>query len=453
MKRSVHSSFALLLCALVLAACTQPAINIAPTVTISSPTDGTTLWHGAAVTLSATAEDEQDGDLSGSVTWTSDRDGALDPDAGDVILSVGQHVVTASVTDAGGMSASDTVSVTVNAVLSTHVVAEGLDLHLVAIQDGAMAILATASIPVVAPNENLGIFNIIAHPTEPWLYTASLVQGSWGDARIDRFVVEGDDITYDGAAFVYAADLPGILCTSNDGNAPIVGDCAPIGMVFSPDAQTLYVDDDSLDGVQVFSVDAAGDLTFVAEGATTQAHGLTIDPTGAHLYNGTWVIDVTGAVPTVVTNGEGGNSTSIVDLGSGPGLITTTWTDDVAVYDLTDPEAPLQIDSFAVGVEQVRELAFTADLNRIVGVGRDTIAVLSFDGALLSEVDRYTSPATTEYRDVGLSADGAWVLASWFGGATEGGVDLFSLAEDGTITFVDGTVFGARSRALFTLPR
>lgn len=41
-------------------------------------------------------------------------------------------------------------------------------------------------------------------------------------------------------------------------------------------------------------MDAAGDLTFISEGGTTGAHGLTIDPTGTYLYNGNHVIEVTG---------------------------------------------------------------------------------------------------------------------------------------------------------------
>src|SRR5690606_10337550 len=119
--------------------------------------------------------------------------------------------------------------------------------------------------------------------------------------------------------------------------------CAPNGMVFSPDGTRFYVDDDELDGIHVFSVDAAGDLTFLSEGANTTAHGLTIDATGTYLYNGSKVIEVTGDVAADVFVGVPGNATALVELGGQPGLISTVDTQAVAVYDLTDPEAPSQI--------------------------------------------------------------------------------------------------------------
>ena len=55
------------------------------------------------MTLMGTAGDAEDGDLSGSISWSSNLDGGLGTGASVTTssLSVGVHVITASVTDSG----------------------------------------------------------------------------------------------------------------------------------------------------------------------------------------------------------------------------------------------------------------------------------------------------------------------------------------------------------------
>src|SRR5206468_5685981 len=48
-----------------------------PVVTITVPLDGTRIQLGTALTLTATATDAEEGNVSGRVTWTSSRDGVL----------------------------------------------------------------------------------------------------------------------------------------------------------------------------------------------------------------------------------------------------------------------------------------------------------------------------------------------------------------------------------------
>ena len=88
-----------------------------PTVGITAPPDGTSVTQGTSLTFSATADDSEDGDISASLAWTSSLDGSIGSGASFSTsgLSVGTHTVTASVTDSGGLSDSDTVTVTVNA--------------------------------------------------------------------------------------------------------------------------------------------------------------------------------------------------------------------------------------------------------------------------------------------------------------------------------------------------
>jgi extracellular elastinolytic metalloproteinase len=93
----------------------QPA-NTAPTVTITAPPDGTTVTEGTSINFTGTASDAEDGDLTAAISWSSNLDGALGTGGSvNATLSVGTHTVTASVTDSGGLSASDSITVTVQA--------------------------------------------------------------------------------------------------------------------------------------------------------------------------------------------------------------------------------------------------------------------------------------------------------------------------------------------------
>lgn len=348
----------------------------------------------------------------------------------------------------------------------THVISEGRTLHLVRIENGAIVEVASASIPGAGLLDGHQIFNVIAHPTQPWLYTASMnecqegVSWCWGNARIDRFVVGDTTLTHAGAAFVHDASHVNIPCTQYAVDPAYVGQvgyCAPVGMAFNADASRLYVDDDEDDVLHIFSVNAAGNLTFLDEGASTEAHGLALDPTETYLYNGSNVVSVAGDVATEVFDGTGGNATALVTLAGGPGLITTEWTNGVAIYDLADPEAPALVDLYDFGTSRdARDLAFNASLSRILTVGRDAVHSLSFDGATLSLDDTYVPPGAqlTEYRGV-ARVDGGMALTSWFvndAGTISGGADLFSVAANGTLALLDSVDYANEARVVFALP-
>src|SRR5207253_2175281 len=84
------------------------APNAAPVVTITAPAGGTAVPAGTPVSLAATATDDFDGDLSGRLQWSSDLGGPLGNGAGFFTntLHVGTHQVTATVADAGGLTAT-----------------------------------------------------------------------------------------------------------------------------------------------------------------------------------------------------------------------------------------------------------------------------------------------------------------------------------------------------------
>jgi hypothetical protein len=91
---------------------TEPP-NTPPVVAIDPPAT-TTVAHGTPLTFTGEATDDTDGDLTDSLVWSSTLDGNLGTgDAVTVLLSVGTHTIAASVTDSGGLSDTDSLTVSV----------------------------------------------------------------------------------------------------------------------------------------------------------------------------------------------------------------------------------------------------------------------------------------------------------------------------------------------------
>lgn len=92
----------------------QGGSNTPPSVSIVSPASGSTFEEGTEIAFLGTAQDEEDGDLADFLVWTSDAGESLGTGGGiTVLLPVGTHVITASVTDNGGLAGQDQASVTV----------------------------------------------------------------------------------------------------------------------------------------------------------------------------------------------------------------------------------------------------------------------------------------------------------------------------------------------------
>ena len=89
--------------------------NNTPSVTISAPADGSSSTVGDSVTFTGSASDVEDGDLTSSLAWTSSVDGSIGSGASfsTTTLSVGSHTITASATDSGGKTGSDSIAITV----------------------------------------------------------------------------------------------------------------------------------------------------------------------------------------------------------------------------------------------------------------------------------------------------------------------------------------------------
>ena len=100
-----------------------PEPDLPPTVSITSPANGSTFSSGESIHFVGAASDAKDGILTASLTWTSNRDGQFGS-GGDfwTALSSGSHTITASATDSGGNVANASITITVGSPTQSAVV-------------------------------------------------------------------------------------------------------------------------------------------------------------------------------------------------------------------------------------------------------------------------------------------------------------------------------------------
>ena len=93
-------------------------INSKPTVEISSPSPNSVFNQGEAITFTGMANDEEDGDISSLIEWSSSIDGALGQGSSISVsnLTSGQQTITASINDTVGQIKTTSVNIFVNLV-------------------------------------------------------------------------------------------------------------------------------------------------------------------------------------------------------------------------------------------------------------------------------------------------------------------------------------------------
>jgi hypothetical protein len=89
--------------------------NTAPSVNITAPSNGATFGQGISITFTGTATDAQQGNMAASLIWTSNLSGQIGTGGSfaNNTLVGGVHVITATVTDSGGLIGSASVTITV----------------------------------------------------------------------------------------------------------------------------------------------------------------------------------------------------------------------------------------------------------------------------------------------------------------------------------------------------
>jgi len=134
---------------------TSTSRNTAPSVSISSPGNGSSFSSGGSVTFAGAANDRQDGNLTGSLAWTSNIDGGLGYGSSlSRVLSTGTHTITASVRDSGGLLGSAQITVYVSAASSATVSPDGALIPVTASQivDSTGAVWTIASNTAILRN-------------------------------------------------------------------------------------------------------------------------------------------------------------------------------------------------------------------------------------------------------------------------------------------------------------
>lgn len=92
----------------------MPPDNSSPNLSVVMPASGHIVVSGEAVVFSATASDAEEGDISEYVRWSSSVDGSLGTGATiNALLSLGNHLVTATVSDDRGATISKSLTIRV----------------------------------------------------------------------------------------------------------------------------------------------------------------------------------------------------------------------------------------------------------------------------------------------------------------------------------------------------
>ena len=87
-----------------------------PLVTIEEPANDTFVRNGESVTFKGSAEDPEDGSLTGdALTWTSDVEGTLGTGVEVTVaeLSAGSHTITLSAVDSDGVTGTASINLLV----------------------------------------------------------------------------------------------------------------------------------------------------------------------------------------------------------------------------------------------------------------------------------------------------------------------------------------------------
>lgn len=144
------------------ASITLKAQNATPVVTLSSPTTGSSFDEGNAILFQGTANDYEDGDLTGaSLVWLSNLDGELGTGTNLSVdtLTSGIHTITFTATDNDGSDASQSISITIVPMTlsaNTLSVAVGEEGTITIIGGKSPYRVATRRSQIALPSENNG---------------------------------------------------------------------------------------------------------------------------------------------------------------------------------------------------------------------------------------------------------------------------------------------------------
>lgn len=265
-----------------------------PTVRILAPTDGELVTEGATVLLQAEVLDSYDAPDALALSWASDRDGPLaspSPDAtgfasASVVLSTGEHTLTATVMDLDGLTATAVVTLTVDGAPSAPTVSltpasPGTD-------DDLQATLSAPSVDpegaTVTYRYDWYVDGLLSSAST----TSTLPASATTRGQVWRVVVTPSDGLQDGA--------------SGEASVTVVN-TAPTVTSATLSPGTAYTDDTLT--ASATTDDADGDAVSVTW--TWYVDGVAVGATGSTLAGTTW-FDKHQSVHAVATPSDGTDS-------------------------------------------------------------------------------------------------------------------------------------------------
>lgn len=361
-------------------------------------------------------------------------------------------------------------------VVERVVFSDNTKVHLASFDGTHLTTIATAQIPQLGVDPGQTIFGMMKHPKQPWLYVSSLIDCAtsaadcWGNARIDRFVIGQNSITWAALAFdytdtsLYSTNGARLAACTLQNSGAAVGQCAPVNGTFSADGTRLYMKDDSDDQLQIFKVAADGTLTMVYAGQDGEVylHGIAVDPTGVstYVYNGSTVFGVAGDEGQTVTTGNGGNTTRYLPMPGNDLLLSTDDVNRVSMYSLANVADPQLVASVVVSSNQARAVALNDAQNRVVVVGLNSIKTFGWTGTAFTpeaSFDPHVGSTTLQNRNVALMSGGSRAAVAYFisdsgsANGASGGVEVFGIDPTGAITTIQNVRLPGVSRVVESL--
>lgn len=287
--------------------------NQEPSATIASPSSGDTFGEGAPVELRGSGDDPEDGELTGSsLEWESDLDGSLGGDTLVTVsdLSVGDHLLTLTATDAQGAAGTDTATITVEAN-------------------------GQPSPTISSPSDG-----------------ATFQEGETVDFQ--GSASDPEDGTLTGGDLVWTSDLDGQIGTGGSfGRSDLSSGDHTITLeaTDSRNASTTTSVGITVEGDPTVSISSPADSSIFDQGAAVSLQGSATDPgdgplTGSSLV---WSSDVDGELGT-------GESLTESGLSQGPHTITLTATDSEGTEGTASIELLVEGPGFDIRIREIDDL-------------------------------------------------------------------------------------------------